>query len=66
MNYGKLQFSFILLLVMTIILSLTCLFVIKHLLFTLTSLVAMVICIVGLIYSIKAEVLQKNHSKKID
>lgn len=63
MNYGKLQLSFILLLVMTIILSLTCLFIMRHLILTLTSLIAMVLCIIGLIYSIKAENTHKQKNK---
>ena len=55
MNYGKLQLSFILLLIMTLILSLTCFFVVKNLLLTITSVIAMLLCILGLVYCIKKE-----------
>lgn len=60
MNYGKLQLSFILLLVMTIILTLTCLFIVKSVLFTGTSIVAMVLCILGLNYTFKQEARSKE------
>lgn len=66
MNYSKLQFSFILLLIMTIILSLTCFFLVKNLLFTVTSLVAMIGCIGGLVYSIKQEAIYKEAHKNKD
>lgn len=55
MNYGKLQLSFILLLTMTTILTLTCYFIVKHILLTITSFIALLLCILGLIYTIKAE-----------
>lgn len=55
MNYGKLQLSFTLLLAMTTILSLTCFFLVKHIILTITSIIAMLLCILGLIYTLKAE-----------
>ena len=55
MNYRKLQLSFLLLLIMTIILSFTCLFIVKHFILTITSIIAMLLCITGLIYTLKAE-----------
>ena len=65
MNYGKLQLSFILLLIMTLILSLTCFFIVHHLFFTITSLIAMILCLLGLVYTIKKEEeVKKSHSKK--
>lgn len=64
MNYGKLQLSFILLLIMTLILSLTCFFIVKNLLFTITSVIAMILCILGLIYTIKKEEKVKKSDQK--
>jgi len=63
MNYGKLQLSFTLLLMMTVILSLTCFFIVKNLLLTLTSFIAMVLCIVGLAYTIQKETYEAEHNK---
>ncbi|MBE6022963.1 MAG: hypothetical protein E7231_06985 [Cellulosilyticum sp.] len=63
MNYGKLQLSFTLLLIMTVILSLTCFFIVKNLLLTLTSFIAMVLCIVGLAYTIQKEAYETEHNK---
>lgn len=65
MNYGKLQLSFILLFVMAIILSLTCFFLIKNILLTLTSVIAGILCIIGLIYSLHQEnLLHLKHKNK--
>lgn len=55
MNYGKLQLSFILLFIMSTILSLTCFFLIKHFILTATSVISMILCIIGLLYAIKDE-----------
>lgn len=64
MNYSKLQLSFILLLAMTAILTLTCLLIVHKPIFALTSFIAMILCVVGLIYTIKAEALEKKSPKK--
>lgn len=59
-NYSKLQLSFILLLIMTVIQLLTALFVLKLFWLVFTSLVAATLCIIGLVYSIKKESSTKN------
>ena len=63
MQYSKLQLSFILLLIMTIILSLTCFFILKNFVLTGTSVIAMILCIIGLCYAIHKEADEKNKNK---
>lgn len=63
MNYSKLQLSFILLLVMTVIQLLTALFVLKLFWLVCTSLVAATLCIIGLVYSIKKETYSSKNKK---
>ena len=58
MNYSKLQLSFTLLLIMTVIQFLTNLFIIKKSWLTITSLIAMGLCILGIIYILRKE---SNH-----
>lgn len=55
MNYSKLQLSFILLFLMTVIQLLTSLFIVKKSWLTLTSLIAMGLCIWGIIYVLQKE-----------
>lgn len=55
MNYHKLQLSFVLLLIMTIIQLLTSLLIIKKLWMTSTSIIAVALCLLGLIYTIRKE-----------
>lgn len=50
MNYSKLRLSFLLLLIMTIIQFLTSLLVLHHLVLTLVSITAIVLCLLGFIY----------------
>ncbi|MBU3804091.1 MAG: hypothetical protein H9872_04960 [Candidatus Cellulosilyticum pullistercoris] len=60
MNYGKLQLSFILLFIMTVIQLLTSLFIVKKSWLTLTSLIAMGLCIGGIFYILQAESKHKH------
>lgn len=60
MNYNKLELSFILLLIMTVIQLLTGLFVIKKLWLICFSLIAIALCIWGLIYTIRKEATAKE------
>lgn len=53
MDYSKLQTSFLLLLVMTIIQFLVAVFILHHLIISLLSIGAMLLCIGGLIYTNK-------------
>lgn len=55
MNYGKLQLSFILLFLMTIIQLLTSVFIVKKSWLILTSLIAMGLCIWGIVYILQKE-----------
>ena len=50
MNYGKLQLSFILLLIMTILQFLVAAFVLHHLIITILSITAALLCISGLVF----------------
>ncbi len=50
MNYGKLQLSFILLLIMVILQFLVATLVLHHMLITILSVIAALLCIVGLIF----------------
>ena len=50
MNYGKLQLSFILLLIMTILQFLVAVLVLHHMLITILSIIAAMLCIIGLIF----------------
>lgn len=50
MNYGKLQLSFILLLIMTILQFLVAVLVLHHMLITILSIIAAILCIIGLIF----------------
>lgn len=55
MNYQKLQLAYIILLVMLTIHLLINLLVLKKIWLTITTLIAIVCCIAGLIYAIKSE-----------
>ncbi|MEE1070869.1 MAG: hypothetical protein U0L26_00475 [Cellulosilyticum sp.] len=66
MNYGKLQLSFILLLAMTTILMLTCLLVVHKPILALTSFIAMLLSITGIIFTLKAEGISKNKHENKD
>lgn len=50
MNYGKLQLSFILLLIMTVLQFLVAALVLHHILITILSVIAAILCIVGLVF----------------
>lgn len=50
MNYGKLQLSFILLLVMVTLQFLVAAFVLHHLLISILSIIAAMFCILGLLF----------------
>lgn len=60
MNYHKLQLSFILLLIMTTIQLITSLLVLQKLWLVITSLIAITLCIVGIIYTIHKETEHKK------
>ena len=60
MNYGKLQLSFILLLIMTVIQLLTAIFILQKLWLVCTSIIAIILCIIGLIYAVRKEAEIKN------
>ena len=66
MNYNKLQLSFVLLLIMTIIQLLTGLLIIKKLWLILFSLVAATLCIIGLLYTMRKETEAKEKDKDSD
>lgn len=50
MNYSKLKLSFFLLLIMSVLQFLTSLFILHHMLLTLLSVGAIVLCLLGLAY----------------
>jgi len=60
MNYGKLQLSFILLFIMTVIQFLTSLFIVKNVWLTLTSFIAMGLCLWGIFYIFQKESKHKH------
>ena len=62
MNYNKLELSFILLLIMTVIQLLTGLLIVKKVWLVCFSLIAIALCILGLIYTLRkeAELKDKN------
>lgn len=65
MNFGKLQLSFMLLLIMTVIHLITAIFIVKKVWLICSSLVAMSLCVIGLIYALRkeAESNKQKHQK---
>ncbi len=55
MNYQKLQLAYIILLIMLVVHLLINLLVLQKIWLTVTTLVAIICCIAGLLYAIKAE-----------